>query len=1068
MSYETIQERSNQIRNETQAKANSKSRIADQFDDVVNYFEEKIEAKASGYKGYLRISDNEPVGGWEIGLYKLLEFGEYDNLTPAQDENGNPTNITAEEGKINDAFFDGTVWRNSKITIPQAENKIETWVPGNYSTGDQRINPADETIYEANDVVTASDIPGISPKWSKKVGGFSEEKFNELAEEFKTYTLESADVSAINFTQNIAPGAGSSIYIEKITEAKHIDKIRIKVQSNGVGDFTLKRSGVKIEFASNIPLVAGWNEFAVDLDIEPNDNIGYNTATSTASLYFKDGGTGKYIVDSGTEFPGSLAIELYSAEGQVNTFEQIVKADLSGNSGETLGTSAFNAINSLAKPKLREIDYGVVSAFNLPDETDLLGNNKITVTGSSIAGNFLYNDYAYTLAFTVTFQARYTTTKTIANINLGTYTLDIIAGGSGIFGNIGAQQNGFNLAYENSTVKFVIVADAYFLNMYVNGTRVGFLNKSKKATQVNFTLNKQDSKSFGNICLWNRDISEDRITQWNLDQNPFNLKGIKDKLFPAKGYQISDHLLTGNPYFEIPAEQSIVKFKGKYFLYFTAAKSTPTTFIESGIGVAVSNRPDGGFMMYTDDVVIGGDRNKAGVTRAMASWAGVVGDYVYIFAAMDYTASNAGGKIFKSSDGLNFTLVGNFITSGISYLANISIFPEKKGSYYYGIAEGKPGSTWKSYLVRSLNFESGWEVVQMLTSLEVTSNQMYGGPELLRSANDDRWMCFYHAAHEPSSPSTNSPTSLYYAECFDTEAPINWVNKKKVLDINDELDFYAAYNCDQVATPQLFEENGKLYLSYVLAQNEPTLHCQIRVIQFDGTKEELVGAVPLEYDKNPVLNLGSKFNLSTVSDTNLQYPEAFTKIIASGTSITNGVGSDGSTGITEANTWRSKIQATLTSFTGRTITVVNGGVNGQNTTGMKNNLPALLSGNTGQVVILEGAINDAQTAGVGLPVSTTISNLGSMIEMVINSGNYPVLSTPMPLDFSNSTVAAAYTVQKRDNLVLAVHMLAKRYKIRLIDFDKAAENNVSLLVDGIHPNINGYAFMSDLITPELV
>ncbi|HAO26737.1 MAG TPA: hypothetical protein DCQ68_01750 [Chryseobacterium indologenes] len=247
-------------------------------------------------------------------------------------------------------------------------------------------------------------------------------------------------------------------------------------------------------------------------------------------------------------------------------------------------------------------------------------------------------------------------------------------------------------------------------------------------------------------------------------------------------------------------------------------------------------------MPFTGDAVIGGNRGKAGVKRAMASWAGVVGDYVYVFAAMDYTAAGAGGKIFKSSNGVDFTLVGNFIPSGIPYLANISIYPEKQSNgYYYGVVEGKPSASWASYLVRSLNFESGWEVVQILPSLAINPNGMYGGPELTRSANNDRWMLFYHSAYELNG---NAPTAIFYAESTEIE-PKNWTKKGQVLDINDELDFYSAYNVDQVATPQIFEENGKTYLSIVYAQNEPTLHCQIRMFKLDMTKEELVGMVPI-------------------------------------------------------------------------------------------------------------------------------------------------------------------------------------------------------------------------------
>ncbi|RKT01109.1 hypothetical protein [Chryseobacterium defluvii] len=795
---------------------------------------EMMNVVETNFQGTIKPSDPAPT---DDGAYEP-EVSSEDNKDIDPTDWGtlyaNAGNLRAKKGYDTTFYKKGSVWTKVERELVKGKDAYEDWL-------------------DQGNIGTRADFVA-------SLGSFTKAQFDQEADQYKTFILETDDVSSINFTQNIAPGAGSSIYIKQITESNAITKVRIKVATAGVGDFTLKRAGVKSEFASNIPLVAGWNEFPIDLDVEPADLVGYNTATSTASLCFKDGTGGQYVTDDGSVLDGNLAIELYSVEGQVNTFEKIVNVNLD-EIGAKIGTSDLNLLNTFSKPKLRNIDYGVVSAFNLPVEKDVLDNNKIAVTGSAITGNFPYNDYAYSFGFTVNFPNVYSGNEAIATLNVGSQTINIYAGGTPTiaFNINGTQVNALpSFDYGNKTVKIVVVSDAYFINVYVDGQRMGLLNKNKKATQFNFILNKQNGKSFEKIAFWNRDISVERITQWNLDQNPFNLKGIKDKLFPAKGYQISDHLLAGNPYFKIPAEQSIIKFKGKYYLYYTAARSTPDVFIESGIAVAVSNRADGGYSQYTNDVVIGGLRNKAGVTRAMGSWVGVVGDYVYVFAAMDYTASSAGGKIFKSSNGLDFNYVGDFIPGGtIPYLANISIYPEKKGNYYYGIVEGKVGGVWISYLVRSLNFESGWEMVQVLNSLEVTSGVMYGGPELLRSANEDRWMCFYHAAFEPASgPSiTNvAPTSLFYAECFDTGAPINWVNKKKVLDINDELDFYNAYNCDQVATPQVYEENGKTYLSYVLAQNirpgapadEEQLFCQIRIAQFDGTKEELAGIVPFE------------------------------------------------------------------------------------------------------------------------------------------------------------------------------------------------------------------------------
>ena len=973
----------------------------------------------------------------------------------------NAGSLKAIEGYDTLFFYNGTSWTKMANKLPSA--KIDTWIATAYGVEKQVFYNG--KIYEANSDVLATDVPGISPKWTVKVKSFDEAEFNKETKKYIEYSLISRDLSAVNMPNIISSGAGDSIFTTILTTDKKLTKLRIKVATAGVGKFTAKRGSSLLVIAEGVALVVGWNDVLVNFDGIQGDYIGYSTKDSTANLYFGDNTGGNYYNINGQAFNGNIAVEVYESTSTVNSFEDLAKANLTGGDADTFGVNTLTVMSKVAKPNIRQIDYGVVSSFNSPLDSDLLGNNKLKVSSASIAGNFPYNNYAWSFGFIVNMPDMYTTNKNIATINLGSYTLIINAGNAGIGGGIGSQSNSIVYNYANKKVKIQVIADAYFLNILVDGQRIGFKNVGKKSTQFNFTLNTQDNKSFEQIAFWNRDISIERAIQWGLDKNPFVLQGIQDKMFPSTGYQLSNHLLNGNQYFDIPAEQSVIKFKGKYFMYYTAAKSTPQAFIDGGVAVAVSNRPDGGFMMYTDDAVIGGNRNKAGVSAAVGSCALVKDDFVYVFAG-NYDVANVGVRIFKSSNGLDFNIVGPpLLTTSVPYLANISIYPEKQSNgYYYGVVEGRPGATWVMYLIRSLNFESGWEVVQTLPSLAINASGMYGGPELTRSANNDRWMLFYHSAYELSG---NVPTAIFYAESTEIE-PKNWIKKGKVLDINDELEFYSAYNVDQVATPQIFEENGKTYLSIVYAQNEPTLHCQIRMFKLDMTKEELVGLVPLEYDKSPMsISLGSKFSNSASSKLIPDLP-LFTKIIASGTSITNGVGSDGASGIDASKTWRNILQTTLTNVTGRTVTVVNGGVNGQNTSSMKTNLPALLTGSSGQVVILEGAINDAQTAGVGIPVATTISNLSSMIDTVIASGNVPVLTTPMPLNLEVPEVAAAYTNQKRSDLAYAVRMLAKNKNVRLIDLDKLANNDTTLLVDGLHPNPKGYLFMSNAISSEII
>lgn len=241
----------------------------------------------------------------------------------------------------------------------------------------------------------------------------------------------------------------------------------------------------------------------------------------------------------------------------------------------------------------------------------------------------------------------------------------------------------------------------------------------------------------------------------------------------------------------------------------------------------------------------------------------------------------------------------------------------------------------------------------------------------------------------------------------------------------------------------------------------------------DYTGNEIIAQTGLVIEANQ-LKLNATINgvkVATLNDIGNNYtplPSSFNMVVASGSSITNGIGSDGGAGIDVSKAWTTILQTTLSNVLGRAITVVNGGVNGQNTAGMNSNLPSLISSYNPQIVIIEASINDAQTAGVGLTISQTIANLTNMIDMVKNAGRIPILTTPMPIDLNVSAIGAAYTNQKRSNLAFATRLLAKQKNIRLIDLDKSTNNDYSLLVDGLHPNPKGYLYMANAISSEFV
>lgn len=91
--------------------------ILDAFNNLIT---EVTEIVKSGYIDYLKKNDPKPT---VQGLYKLIEIGDYTNLTPAVDSNGNPTTIISIDENLNEAYFDGTNW--SKITTKLPDNNLK-------------------------------------------------------------------------------------------------------------------------------------------------------------------------------------------------------------------------------------------------------------------------------------------------------------------------------------------------------------------------------------------------------------------------------------------------------------------------------------------------------------------------------------------------------------------------------------------------------------------------------------------------------------------------------------------------------------------------------------------------------------------------------------------------------------------------------------------------------------------------------------------------------------------------------------------------------------------------------
>lgn len=182
------------------------------------------------------------------------------------------------------------------------------------------------------------------------------------------------------------------------------------------------------------------------------------------------------------------------------------------------------------------------------------------------------------------------------------------------------------------------------------------------------------------------------------------------------------------------------------------------------------------------------------------------------------------------------------------------------------------------------------------------------------------------------------------------------------------------------------------------------------------------------------------------------------KVIAIGSSITNGFGA--TTG------WRVRFQQKISALLNKTVTVVNGGVNGSNTSDMLTRLPTLILSNTDtDICFVEASINDCKITG-NVPISTTIQNLRAMIRMCKENGIIPILMTATPInpniggtDWSNDSWQQ---IREMNNLV---RRLAFEENIKCVDNAFAFgrypyAEKIAMIPDGLHPNDDGSEVMA--------
>lgn len=204
-------------------------------------------------------------------------------------------------------------------------------------------------------------------------------------------------------------------------------------------------------------------------------------------------------------------------------------------------------------------------------------------------------------------------------------------------------------------------------------------------------------------------------------------------------------------------------------------------------------------------------------------------------------------------------------------------------------------------------------------------------------------------------------------------------------------------------------------------------------------------------------------------------------IVAFGDSVTEGVGRSG---VTEETTYPAMLRRTLTQALGRDVRVINAGVGGDITPlGLKRMERDVLRHRPDVVLILYG-VNDAgyfrPPEGYADTPRTDLDTYRSCLRQMVDNaravGSTPVLLTPAPM---GSKYGYAWLEPYRRHglnflvrqYMQALREVAKEKEVPLIDIYRAFEahpDREAFLPDGLHPNVEGCAFIARVVADHLL
>ncbi|AZA82158.1 hypothetical protein C1637_09990 [Chryseobacterium lactis] len=228
------------IKNEVAEEGNTKQRIAGAFDIVNKDKADLINGQipytqlppmfSSMYKGYLKINTTAPNA---TGLYRLLEVGTYNKLTPAVDENGNSITIITIDSEINEAYYDGSVWKKVETKLPKlgVANEFDPNDDENAQAGKQITGYVNFSLRILTYTVNLEKDNFVKYSQLSSTATFSEGP-NSVFGKVSMYKLTGGDVL---FGSNFSALEGSDTYdstkTNVITFWKEYNKVRYFVET---------------------------------------------------------------------------------------------------------------------------------------------------------------------------------------------------------------------------------------------------------------------------------------------------------------------------------------------------------------------------------------------------------------------------------------------------------------------------------------------------------------------------------------------------------------------------------------------------------------------------------------------------------------------------------------------------------------------------------------------------------------------------------------------------------------------------------------------------------------------